>query len=145
MHRQHNLLTSGKPDPPGPEYLLMTSVCHPLWREECSESEERGAAVGGGGGTDGKSRGGGRRVTSRHVNPLQIRAKAENLQRCCLRTCPATRQETGSCPPNSCCLKFHWYRPGHSDFIKTACKFEFKFYETLEIHIVSPIKKDDVC
>lgn len=29
MHMQHNLLASGKPDPPGPEYLLMTSVCQP--------------------------------------------------------------------------------------------------------------------
>lgn len=29
MHMQHNLLASGKPDPAGPEYLLMTSVCQP--------------------------------------------------------------------------------------------------------------------
>lgn len=50
-----NLLASGKSDPSGPEYLLMTSVCQPFWWEECSESEERGAAGGGGGGsTDGK-------------------------------------------------------------------------------------------
>lgn len=40
----------------------------------------------------------GRRAASDHVNPLQIHAKAENLQRCCLRTCPATTPETGSCP-----------------------------------------------
>lgn len=53
---QHNLLASEKPDPPGPEYLLMTSVCQPLWREECSESEERGAGGGEGGGRDGKGR-----------------------------------------------------------------------------------------
>lgn len=47
---------------------------------------------------------GGRRAASNHVNPLQIHAKAENLERCCLRTCPATTPETGSCPKTAAAL-----------------------------------------
>lgn len=35
----------------------------------------------------------GRKVTSNHANPLQAYTKAEHLQRCRLRPCPATRQE----------------------------------------------------
>lgn len=40
----------GKPDPAESEYLLMTSVCQALWRQECGEIEERGAADGDGDG-----------------------------------------------------------------------------------------------
>lgn len=42
MQMQHNPCVSGKPDPPGLEYLLMMSVCQPLWQEECMEEKERG-------------------------------------------------------------------------------------------------------
>lgn len=62
LHMQHKALASEKPDPPGLEYLLMTSVCQPhgegmqlegrkqksRWRETLRVRE--GAGWGGGGG-----------------------------------------------------------------------------------------------
>lgn len=42
MQMQHNPCVSGRPDPPGLEYLLMMSVCQPLWQEECREEKEWG-------------------------------------------------------------------------------------------------------
>lgn len=41
MHMQHNPLASGKPDPPGPEYLLMTSVCQPHDGRNVGRKRER--------------------------------------------------------------------------------------------------------
>lgn len=42
---QHNPLATGKPDPPGPEYLLMTSVCQP---RDGRNAEKGRNEVGGG-------------------------------------------------------------------------------------------------